>query len=56
MQWPVEDVQYIIPVKVFEGSQMVTCNAFLDPGSNVSFVTVSLAEKLRSQGSKQQSI
>lgn len=42
----------IIPVKVFAGSQMVTCNAFLDPGSNVSFITESLAEKLKVTGNK----
>ena len=37
----------IIPFKVFAGSQMVTCNAFLDSGSNVSFITESLTEKLK---------
>eukprot|EP00794_Sanderia_malayensis_P020968 gene20968-23024_t len=42
----------IIPVKVFAGSKMVTCNAFLDPGSNVSFITESLAEKLKVAGRK----
>lgn len=40
----------IIPVKVFAGSQMVICNAFLDSGSNVSFITESLAEKLKDTG------
>ena len=42
----------IIPVKVLSGSKVVTCNAFLDPGSNVSFITESLAEKLNVTGKK----
>ena len=42
----------IIPVKVFQGSHMVTCYAFLDPGSNVSFVTERLVDKLKASGIK----
>ena len=42
----------IIPVKVFAGSQMVTCYAILDPGSNVSFIAESLVEKLNITGIK----
>eukprot|EP00794_Sanderia_malayensis_P013144 gene13144-14495_t len=42
----------IIPVKVLAGSKMVICNAFLDPGCNVSFITESLAEKLKVAGKK----
>ncbi len=42
----------IIPVKVLSGSKVVTCNAFLDPGSNVSFIAESLAEKLHVTGKK----
>lgn len=39
-------------VKVLAGSRMVTCNVFLAPGSNVPFITESLAEKLKATGIK----
>ena len=42
----------IIPVKVSLASRVVECNAFLDPGSNVSFITERLAGQLQGTGIK----
>ena len=42
----------IIPVKVSLASRVVQCNAFLDPGSNVSFITEGLEGQLQGTGIK----
>ncbi|XP_070549158.1 uncharacterized protein [Ptychodera flava] len=42
----------IVPVKVILGSKTERCNAFLDPGSNVSFCTEGLAQKLQAAGTR----
>ncbi|XP_070549745.1 uncharacterized protein [Ptychodera flava] len=42
----------IVPVKVILGSKTERCNAFLDPGSNVSFCTEGLAQKLQAAGNR----